>query len=83
MSPRKISRLGLIVTGMSIIGLVPTLFLSAQLGLWRWWPAGGFGLALLLFGAAFLRGAYLTAQRRVELVDMLNDCYQGNGPARH
>ena len=42
-----------------------------------WWPALGLGLALLLFIAAYSKGAYLTAQRRADMVDMLNDCYSG------
>jgi hypothetical protein len=43
----------------------------------NWWPAIGLGLAVLLLIISFLRGAYLTAQKRVELVDKLNDCYTG------
>jgi hypothetical protein len=46
-------------------------------GLLNWWPAIGVGLAGLLLVVSFLRGAYLTAQKRVEMVDKLNDCYTG------
>jgi len=78
MSPKKITRLGLIVGGLSLLG-VPLMLLIAQpeLGWLGWWPVLGLLLSLLLFIAAFLKGAYLAAQRRVELVDMLNDCYSG------
>ena len=47
-------------------------------GAFNWWPVAGLGLAVLLLIVSFLRGAYLTAQQRVAMVDMLNDCYQGN-----
>lgn len=77
MSPKQITRLGLIVGVVSLIGLIPMIFLSATLGWLRWWPAVGLGLALLLFIAAYGKGAYLAAQRRADLVDMLNDCYTG------
>jgi hypothetical protein len=46
-------------------------------GIINWWPVMGLGLAVLLLIVSFLRGAYLTAQKRVEMVDMLNDCYTG------
>lgn len=78
MSPKQITRLGIIIGGISIVGILPTLLLSGSaLGLLVWWPAWGVMIALLLFVAAYLRGAYLMAQRRVEMVDMLNDCYNG------
>ena len=78
MSPKKITRLGLIVGGFSLLG-GPLMLLMAQPGSgWLgWWPILGLLLALLLFISAFLKGAYLAAQRRVEMVDMLNDCYSG------
>ena len=78
MSPKKITRLGLIVGGLSLLG-GPFMLLIAQpeWGWLGWWPVLGLLLSLLLFIAAFLKGAYLAAQRRVELVDMLNDCYSG------
>jgi hypothetical protein len=38
----------------------------------------GLALAMLLVITAILRGAYLTAQKRADLVDKLNDCYAGN-----
>lgn len=77
MSPKQITRLGLIVAVVSLIGIIPMVFLGEALGWLAWWPALGFGLALLLFVAAYSKGAYLTAQRRADMVDMLNDCYSG------
>jgi hypothetical protein len=38
----------------------------------------GLGISLLLLVTSFQKGAYLTAQKRVEMVDKLNDCYAGN-----
>ena len=77
MSPKQITRLGLIVAGLSIVGSVAMLVLQPAWGVWNWWPVMGLALALLLFAAALLKGVYLTAQKRVELVDKLNDCYTG------
>jgi hypothetical protein len=51
--------------------------LNPDWGLFNWWPAMGLGLAVFLLIVSFLRGAYLTAQKRVEMVDKLNDCYTG------
>lgn len=78
MSPRQITQLGLIVGGISISGVVIMLIIQPGWGLWNWWPALGLALALLLFMASFLKGAYLVAQKRAEMVDLLNDCYSGN-----
>lgn len=77
MSPKQITRWGLIVGGVSIAGAAAMVIVQPGWGLMSWWPALGLGLALLLFVASFLKGAYLAAQRRVEMVDMLNDCYTG------
>jgi hypothetical protein len=80
MSPRKITRLALAVAGMSIIGLLVVVFTRPDWGLWNWWPAMGLGLAVLLLITSYLRGAYLAAQRRAAMVDLLNDCYTGVRP---
>ena len=77
LSPKKITRLGGIIGLVSVVGIIPTLFLPMDLGLINWWPVFGLSLAVLFFVVAYTRGAYLTAQRRAEMVDMLNDCYQG------
>ena len=77
MSPRKLTRLGLIIGGVSLLGGPLMLLAQPEWGWLSWWPVLGLLLALLLFVAAFLKGAYLAAQRRVEMVDMLNDCYSG------
>jgi hypothetical protein len=52
----------------------------AVAGAWSWWPLAGVALAFLLLVVSFSWGAYLSAQKRVEMVDMLNDCYTGNTP---
>lgn len=78
MSPKKITTLALIVGSISLIALIVT----AVAGGFSWWPVAGVGLAFLLLVVSFLRGAYLSAQQRVNMVDMLNDCYQGNSEAK-
>ena len=77
MSPKKITRLALMVAGVSILGMIVMAVVGPEWGLLNWWPAMGLGLAILLLIVSILRGAYLTAQKRVEMVDMLNDCYTG------
>lgn len=77
MSPKKITRLALIVAGISVLGIAGMLVARPAWGLLNWWPAWGVVLALILLIISFLRGAYLTAQKRVEMVDLLNDCYTG------
>jgi len=77
MSPKQMTRFGLIVGTISVVGIVPMVWLQPDMGLLTWWPVPGLGLAILLFVAAYLKGAYLVAQRRAEMVDMLNDCYNG------
>lgn len=74
MSPKKITRLALIVGGISIVGLVAMVVARPE---WSWWPGLGLGLSVLLLITSFLRGAYLTAQKRAAMVDKLNDCYSG------
>ena len=77
MSPKKITRLALIVAAISVVGIVAMGVIRPAWGLLNWWPAWGLGLAVALLIISFLRGAYLTAQKRVEMVDLLNDCYTG------
>lgn len=77
MSPKKITTLALIVGAISLAALIGLLVIGA----FSWWPIAGLALALLLLVVSFLRGAYLTAQQRVNMVDMLNDCYHGNPEA--
>ncbi|MBE7551192.1 MAG: hypothetical protein HS126_08975 [Anaerolineales bacterium] len=77
MSPKKITRLALVVGAISILGMIVMALLRPEWGMLSWWPVMGLGLAVLLLVVSFLRGAYLTAQKRVEMVDMLNDCYAG------
>jgi hypothetical protein len=77
MYPKQITRLALIVAGLSIVGGGAMLIWRPAWGLGNWWPVLGLVLAGLLLGVAFLRGAYLSAQQRVAMVDKLNDCYTG------
>ena len=77
MSPKQITKIGLIIGLPSLLGVIPMIISQPAWGLLTWWPAMGLGLALLLFAAAYSKGAYLSAQRRADMVDMLNDCYQG------
>jgi len=78
MSPKQITKLALIVGGISIVGMVIMAVIQPEWGILNWWPAMGLGLSLLLLVTSFLKGAYMTAQKRVALADMLNDCYSGN-----
>ena len=78
MSPKQITKLALIVGGISILGVVIMVVIQPEWGILNWWPAMGLGLSLLLLVTSFLKGAYMTAQKRVALADMLNDCYSGN-----
>jgi len=80
MSPKKMTRTGLTIGAVSILGLIPMAYFDLNLGIFNWWPAIGLGLAVLLFVAAFTKGAYLTAQRRAEMVEMLDDCYRPAKP---
>ena len=76
-SPKKITQLALSIGGVSILGIMPMVLLRPDWGGFSWWPAMGLGLALLLLGVAYARGAYLAAQHRAAMVDKLNDCYMG------
>ena len=76
-SPKQITRLALIIGGISIVGIMPMVLLRPNWGAFNWWPAMGLGLALLLLVVAYARGAYLAAQHRAAMVDKLNDCYMG------
>ena len=77
MSPKQITRLALALAGISMVGMLLTLVVRPDWGWLNWAPALGLGLAVLLLVTAYLRGAYLSARRRVALVDKLNDCYTG------
>jgi hypothetical protein len=52
-------------------------FLRPGWGLLSWWPLAGLGLSFLLILVALAKGALMTAQRRVDIVDVTNDCYAG------
>jgi hypothetical protein len=78
MSPKNITRTALTIGLISLIGGLAIVIWRPDWGIWAWWPAMGLVASVLLLVLAFLYGAYLTAQRRAEMVDMLNDCYSGN-----
>ena len=78
MSPKNISRTAMAIGVISLIGLLLMAIWQPGWGVWTWWPVLGLATSFLLLLLAFLYGAYLTAQRRAEMVDRLNDCYSGN-----
>jgi hypothetical protein len=78
MSPKKITRIASIIGAISLLGVPVMAVTQPNWGVWAWWPALGLALTMLLLGVSFAWGAYLSAQQRVELVDLLNDCYTGN-----
>ena len=78
MSPKKLTRIAIFIGLGSLIGLPAMAFSQPDWGIWRWWPVMGLALAFLLLAVSFGWGAYLSAQQRVEMVDLLNDCYTGN-----
>jgi hypothetical protein len=77
MSPKRITQLALTVAVVSIGGIGAMVVIRPAWGLFNWWPAMGIGLALLLVVVAYTRGAMLAAQKRIDLIDALNDCYAG------
>lgn len=78
MSPKQITKLAFTVGGISILGMVIIVVIQPEWGVLSWWPVIGVGLSLLLLVTSFLKGAYMSAQKRVAMTDMLNDCYSGN-----
>ena len=74
MSPKKITKLAIAVGVVSVLALAITLATGGSI----WWPVAGFGLSFGLIVVSFMRGAYLAAQQRANMVDMLNDCYYGD-----
>lgn len=77
LSPKKFTHLGLTLGGLSIAGIPFMLFAQPDFGVMNWWPAFGLVAAVLCFITAIAYGAYITAQKRADMVDMLNDCYTG------
>ena len=77
MSPKRITNLALMVAGFSDLGIIAMLLSRPGWGLLSWWPVAGLGFSLLLIMIAFLRGASMAAQRRVDMVDVMNDCNAG------
>ena len=81
MSPKNITRTATAIGFISLMGILLMVIWQPGWGIWAWWPVIGLALSFLLLVWAFLYGAYLTAQRRAEMVDRLNDCYAGNTQA--
>ena len=77
MSPKRITNLALIVAGISVVGIIVTLLSRPGWGLLSWWPVAGLGFSLLLIMIALAKGASMAAQRRVDMVDVMNDCNAG------
>ncbi|GAB4441613.1 MAG: hypothetical protein Kow0031_23630 [Anaerolineae bacterium] len=75
MSPKKLTRIAIFI-GLGSLITLPVMALAW--GTWSWWPVMGLALAFLMLVVSFMWGAYLSAQKRVEMVDKLNDCYTGN-----
>ncbi len=82
MSPKQITKSAVIVGAVSILGVVLMLILQPAWGVWNWWPAMGLTLAVSLLVVSFVKGAFMVAQQRVEMVDKLNDCYSGDPQAK-
>jgi hypothetical protein len=53
------------------------LLLRPAWGLFIWWPFAFVGLSLLLMIIALAKGATMAAQRRIEMLDAMNDCNAG------
>ena len=77
MSPKKLSNLAIMLAGISILGIIAVVFLRPTYGLLNWSPLAGLGLSLLLMVVAPLKGASMAAQRRVDMIDVMNDCNAG------
>ena len=75
MSPKQITRLALTIGGVSVLGLGAMVVFQPDWGLLAWWPAAGLVLTVLLLVISYLKGAYLSAQQRTNMVELLNDCY--------
>ena len=77
MSPKKITNLAVIVAVISILGTIGMLLAAPDWGPFNWWPAASLGLSLLLIIIALIRGIILAAQKRIDMVDAMNDCNAG------
>jgi uncharacterized membrane protein len=77
LSPRRLSNLAMILAGISILGIMAMLLLRPAWGLFIWWPVAFVGLSLLFMVIALANGATMAAQRRIEMLDAMNDCNAG------
>ena len=77
MSPKRITNLALVVAGISVLGIIAVLLSRPGWGLLSWWPVAGLGFSMLLMVIALVKGASMAAQRRVDMVDVMNDCNAG------
>ena len=76
-SPKKFSNLAVILAGISILGIIAMVFFRPAWGLVNWWSLAGLGLSLSLIVIALARGASMAAQRRMDMIDTMNDCNAG------
>ena len=77
MSPKKLSNLAIILAGISILGIIAIVFFRPAWGLFNWWPLAGLVLSLSLIVIALVKGASMAAQRRIDMIDTMNDCNAG------
>jgi hypothetical protein len=77
MSPKKYSNLALILASISVLGIIARVPMPSTRGFLDWWPVAGLGLSLLLMVVAPAKGASLAAQKRMDMVDVMNDCHAG------
>lgn len=77
MSPRNITNLAIILAVISVLGTIRMLLVAPDWGILTWWPAAGLGLSILLLIIALIKGISMDAQKRIDMVDAMNDCNAG------
>ena len=77
MSPRKLTRLAILVGVVSIISAMVMWLGQPTIGWLIWWPGFGLLISLSLITAAFLKGFMHTIESRVAMNDAMNRCYVG------
>ena len=73
MSPKKITRLALIVAAVSIMGMIVMAVVGPEWGLLNWWPAMGLGLAGAVANGFFSTGSVSDCSETSRNLDLLND----------
>jgi hypothetical protein len=77
MSPKEYSNLGLILASISVLGIIARVLTPSTWGFLVWGPIAGLSLSLVLIVFALAKGASLATQKRMDMVDVLNDCHAG------